>query len=110
MKEYGEIDSKFRYIILASKRAKQLLRGSKPKIETKSKNLIRVAQQEVEQGLVEFEIIQIQEEEFIDSGDDIFIGEKIRTSVGEEEAKEVEVVIEVKKKAKTVPKKKTKKK
>ena len=87
LKEYSEIDSKFRYIILASKRAKQLLKGAKPKIKSKSRNLIRVAQQEVKQGLVEFEIIQNQVEEFTDSGDDMFIGEEIRAaeSAGEDE-------------------------
>jgi len=80
LKEYSEIDSKFRYIILASKRAKQLLKGAKPKIKSKSRNLIRVAQQEVKQGLIEFEVIQNQVEEFPDSGDDMFIGEEIRVA------------------------------
>ena len=80
MKDYDEIDSKFRYIILASKRAKQLLKGAKPKIKSKSRNLIRVAQQEVKQGLIEFEIIQNPVEEFIESGDDMFIGEEIRAA------------------------------
>lgn len=78
MKAYSDIDSKFRYVILASKRAKQLLRGAKPKIKSKSKNLICVAQEEVKRGLVEFEIIQNQIEEFGDSGDDMFIGEEIQ--------------------------------
>jgi DNA-directed RNA polymerase subunit K/omega len=81
LKEYSEIDSKFRYIILASKRAKQLLKGAKPKVKSKSRNLIRVAQQEVMQGLVEFEIIQNQVEEFTDTGDDMFIGEEIQAAV-----------------------------
>ena len=85
MKEYGEIDSKFRYIILASKRAKQLLNGAKPKIKSESRNLIRVAQQEVKAGLVEFEIIQDPVEEFTDSGDNMFIGEEIRAAATAEE-------------------------
>jgi DNA-directed RNA polymerase subunit K/omega len=100
LKDYGEIDSKFRYIILASKRAKQLLKGAKPKIKSKSRNLIRVAQQEVKMGLIEFEIIQNPVEEFIDSGDDMFIGEEIRAAEAaredepvavEEDSKEPEV-------------------
>lgn len=90
MKEFGEIDSKFRYVILASKRAKQLLKGAKPKIKSKSKNLIRVAQQEVKQGMVEFEIIQNQVEEFIDTDDDMFIGEEIKAAVPPEEEETVE--------------------
>jgi len=78
LKDYSDIDSKFRYVILAAKRAKQLLRGAKPKIESKSRSLIRVAQEEVKKGLVEFEIIQNPIEEFGDSGDDMFIGEEIQ--------------------------------
>ena len=114
MKEYSEIDSKFRYIILASKRAKQLLNGAKPKIKSKSRNLIRVAQEEVKAGLVEFEIIQEPVEEFIDSGDDMFIGEEIRAAAAvvedeplaaEDEAKAEEDGGEEKKK-KAGPKKK----
>ncbi|MFQ6070874.1 MAG: DNA-directed RNA polymerase subunit omega [Candidatus Aminicenantales bacterium] len=63
MKPYGDIDSKFRFVILASKRAKELLRGAKPKIETNSKNPIRIAQLEVAKNLVDYEIIQPEEEE-----------------------------------------------
>ncbi|NOR14737.1 MAG: hypothetical protein GQ544_03435, partial [Candidatus Aminicenantes bacterium] len=58
MKDYADIDSKFRFVILASLRAKELLKGAKPKIKSKSKNLIRIAQEEVEQGLIEFELIE----------------------------------------------------
>jgi hypothetical protein len=49
--------------------------------------LILVAQQEVKAGLVEFEIIQEQVEEFPDSGDNMFIGEEIReaAAAGEDE-------------------------
>jgi len=77
LKEYGDIDSKFRFVILASKRAKQLLKGAKPKIKSRSKNLIRVAQQEVRGGLVDYEIIQNQVEDFNEPDDDMFIGEEI---------------------------------
>ena len=58
MQTYGKIDSKFRFVILASKRAKQLLRGAKVKVKTKSKNPIRIAQIEVKSGVVDYEIIQ----------------------------------------------------
>lgn len=77
MKKYGDIDSKFRYVILASKRAKQLLKGAKPKIKTRSKNLIRVAQEEVERGLIGFEIIQKKQDDIRESSDDMFIGEEL---------------------------------
>ncbi len=78
LKDYSDIDSKFRYVILASKRAKQLLKGAKPKIKSKSKNLIRVAEEEVKRGLVEFQIIQNQIEEIGETGDGMFIGEEIQ--------------------------------
>lgn len=58
MQTYGKIDSKFRFVILASKRAKQLLKGSKVKVKTKSKNPIRIAQIEVKAGVVDYEIIK----------------------------------------------------
>ncbi|MGB2905894.1 MAG: DNA-directed RNA polymerase subunit omega [Candidatus Aminicenantaceae bacterium] len=96
MKEYSDIDSKFRYVTVAAMRAKQLLKGAKPKIKSKSKNLVRVAQEEVQQGLIEFEIIQNPVEEFLDTGDDMFIGEEIRAgaAIGEEALEDVEEVIE----------------
>ena len=62
MQTYGKIDSKFRFVILASKRAKQLLRGSKAKIKTKSKNPIRIAQIEVKEGLIDYDILQSKRE------------------------------------------------
>jgi DNA-directed RNA polymerase omega subunit len=77
LKPYGDIDSKFRFVIVASKRAKQLLKGAKPKLKSKSKNLIRIAQEEVEQGIVDFEIVQSPPDELPDKEDDIFIGEEL---------------------------------
>jgi DNA-directed RNA polymerase subunit K/omega len=82
LKVYGDLDSKFRFVILASKRAKQLLSGSKPKIKTKSKNLIQVAQQEVKQRLIDYEIVQPKAEEFQGMEDEAFIGEEL--GIGEE--------------------------
>ncbi|UCC40088.1 MAG: DNA-directed RNA polymerase subunit omega [Candidatus Aminicenantes bacterium] len=99
MERYGDLDSKFRFVILASKRAKQLLQGAKPKIKTKSRNLIRIAQAEVMAGLVDYEIIQPKKEEAHEAGD-IFIGEEIR----EEES------IETSEKKKKKPKKAAQKK
>jgi DNA-directed RNA polymerase omega subunit len=51
-----EIDSKYRLIIIAAKRSKQLQRGARPRIEidqTKHKPT-RIALEEVVQGTVEF--------------------------------------------------------
>lgn len=78
MKNITAIDSKFRFVIVASKRAKELLKGAKPKIKTKSKNLIRIAEEEVEKGLIEYNLITEKEEDGHEIGDDIFIGEKVK--------------------------------
>ncbi len=53
-----EIDSKYRLIILAAKRSKQLQRGARPRIEidsTKHKPT-RIALEEVVQGTVQFHL------------------------------------------------------
>lgn len=77
MKAYSDIDSKFRFVILASKRAKQLLAGAKPKIKSKSKNLIQIAQEEVKKGFVEFELTTSKPEPVHLAKDEIFIGEEV---------------------------------
>lgn len=87
MKTYGDIDSKFRFVILASMRAKQLLRGAKPSVESKSKNLIRVAQEEVKKGLIDYEIVQDKQESFHEPDEEMFIGEKVGKGSGTVEGK-----------------------
>jgi len=52
------VGSKYRFIIIAAERAKQLQNNAKPKIKTRSTKPAHVAMQEVEQGLVAFEIPQ----------------------------------------------------
>ncbi len=74
MNNYGDVDSKFRFVHLASKRAKMLLKGAKPKIKTKSKNPIRIAQTEVREGLINFEIIKSVKEELPEPDERIFLG------------------------------------
>jgi DNA-directed RNA polymerase subunit omega len=49
------IDSKFRFILVAAKRARQLQGGARALVQTQTKKLTRVAQLEVEAGLVPFE-------------------------------------------------------
>src|SRR5512137_2209523 len=71
---FGNIDSKYRFVILASKRAKQLLKGAKPKIKAKSRNLIRIAQAEVKSGLIEYEILPERAEELPDAEERVFVG------------------------------------
>ena len=74
MDAFGNIDSKYRFIILAAKRAKQLLKGAKPKIQSKSKSLIRIAQAEVRQGLVEYEIIPTRMDDIPEREERVFVG------------------------------------
>lgn len=72
-------------------RAKQLLAGAKPRVKSKSKNLIRIAQEEVKQGLVDYEIVKPAKEEieeFSDSDNEVFIGEEVVQDVEEEPDKE----------------------
>lgn len=77
MKTPREIDSKFRFVILAAKRAKQLLRGDKPRLRTKARNPIRIAQEEVQKGMINFELIEPKAEEIRRPEEDGFIGEVI---------------------------------
>lgn len=74
MDAFGNIDSKYRFIILAAKRAKQLLKGAKPKIESKSRNPIRIAQAEVRGGLVEYEIIPTRMDDIPEREERLFVG------------------------------------
>ncbi len=51
------IGSKYRFIVIAAERAKQLQNNAKPKIKTKSTKPSFIAMREVEQGAVSFEIV-----------------------------------------------------
>lgn len=66
MQTFGKIDSKFRFVILASKRAKQILKGAKVKVRSKSKNPIRIAQIEIKEGLIDYEILQPKREDALE--------------------------------------------
>jgi DNA-directed RNA polymerase subunit omega len=52
-----KLDSKFRYILVAARRARQLQAGARPLIQSTAKRLTRVAQQEVTAGLVPYELL-----------------------------------------------------
>ncbi len=88
METIGNIDSKFRFVILASKRAKQLLKGAKPKIKSRSHNLIRIAQQEVKNGAIEFEIIPLNLEEEAVEEERVLVGGEGGGAEVEHEAEE----------------------
>ena len=50
------IGSKYRFIIIAAERAKQLQNNAKPKIKTKSTKPAFIAMKELEQDLIAFEM------------------------------------------------------
>ncbi len=50
-----EIDSKYRLVVLAAKRSKQLQRGAKPRIFSSAKKSTRIALEEVRRGLVQYQ-------------------------------------------------------
>lgn len=50
------MDSKFRFILVAAKRARQLQAGAKPLVQTPYKKPTKVAVAELEAGLVPFEV------------------------------------------------------
>lgn len=47
-------DSKYRYVLVAARRARQLQSGAPPLIEAKSRKAHRIAQVEIAQGKVAF--------------------------------------------------------
>lgn len=77
MRNYGDVDSKFRFVILASKRAKQLLKGAKPKVKTKTHNPIRIAQAELQEGVIEYEIVANLKEETPEVEEQVFLGDDL---------------------------------
>jgi DNA-directed RNA polymerase subunit omega len=52
------VGSKYRFIIIAAERAKQLQNNAKPKLKTKSTKPAFIAMREVEAGLINFEVTQ----------------------------------------------------
>jgi len=49
------VDSTFRYVLLAARRAEQLMRGARPKLEPGSSKPSRIALREVAEDLVEWD-------------------------------------------------------
>ncbi|HLV00483.1 MAG TPA: DNA-directed RNA polymerase subunit omega [Acidobacteriota bacterium] len=57
-----QFDSKFRFILVAAERAKQIQNGALPKLDVKSRKPAFVAIKETEAGLVNFEILEEEAE------------------------------------------------
>ncbi len=57
-RENPEIDSKYRKIILAAQRSKQLQRGANPRVDMDARKSkpTRIAMKEIEEGKVDFEL------------------------------------------------------
>jgi len=53
----NRVDSKYRYILLAAKRARQLQAGAKPLVHTNSRKPTRIAQEELDAGMLQFEYL-----------------------------------------------------
>lgn len=85
MREYKNEESKFRFVTLAALRAKQLLRGAKPKVKMRSRNLIRLAQEEIERGLIDYRVLEQEKEDQEPKGEAVEAAEP-SSSVNETEA------------------------
>jgi DNA-directed RNA polymerase omega subunit len=57
-------ESKFIYVIVAARRARQLMAGAPPLVDNpKSRKATRVAQEELEKGALEYEMPEVGEPE-----------------------------------------------
>jgi DNA-directed RNA polymerase subunit omega len=50
-----KIDSKYRLVLLAAKRSKQIQKGARPRLQTSAKKPTRVALEEVQRGLITYQ-------------------------------------------------------
>jgi DNA-directed RNA polymerase subunit omega len=51
------IDSKYRKILIAAKRSKQIQKGAQPRVNLANSKATRIALEEVERGLISFEVV-----------------------------------------------------
>ena len=63
-----EYDSKFRFILVAAERAKQLQNGYPPMIDEKSPKPAHIAIQEAQQGLITWEVLEEADEDAVETG------------------------------------------
>jgi len=54
------VDSKYRKVLVASQRANQLQRGARPRLDMPGAKPIRIAIEEVECGLIGFELTPVR--------------------------------------------------
>lgn len=56
------VDSRFRYVLLVSKRAEQLIQGAQPKTKPRHSKPTRIAMEEVERNAVKWQLTAPEEE------------------------------------------------
>jgi len=56
------IDSKFRYVLLVSKRAEQLIHGAQPKLKSRHAKPTRVAMEEIDRDVIKWQLTPPVEE------------------------------------------------
>jgi DNA-directed RNA polymerase omega subunit len=50
-----EVDSKYRLVLLVAKRSKQIQKGARPRLQSIAKKPTRVALEEVQHGMVQYQ-------------------------------------------------------
>lgn len=56
------VDSRFRYVLLVSKRAEQLIQGGQPKLRTRHTKPTRIAMEEIEKDAIKWQFTPPVEE------------------------------------------------
>ena len=56
------VDSRFRYVLLVSKRAEQLIHGAQPKLKTRHAKPTRIAMEEIDKNQVKWQLSEPVEE------------------------------------------------
>jgi len=58
MKLVEGFDSNYRYVLVAARRARQLQNGARPVVDTHSRKPCRIAEEEIQAGMVKWEVPQ----------------------------------------------------
>lgn len=54
IRNFEKLDSKYKFVVIASQRSEQLVDGARQKVESPSRKATIIAQEEVLKGLVDF--------------------------------------------------------
>jgi DNA-directed RNA polymerase subunit omega len=57
------IDSKYRKILIAARRSKQIQKGARPRVQLADAKPTRIALEEVDRGLVSFEVLPVEKKD-----------------------------------------------